>query len=152
MNKPQFVYVTYIASTLEKVFDALTDSELTKQYWFQSSNVSDWKPGSKWEHRRGENPARVMICGEVVENARPKRLVVTWAHPEEARDASKVSRVTYDLEPHEESVKLTVTHSELEPESKMLAGISKGWPLVLSNLKSFLECGKAAVLNKSTCS
>ncbi len=150
MNKPHFVYVTYIASTLEKVFDALTQSDLTKQYWFHHSNVSDWKPGSKWEHRRDDDPASVRVCGEVVEIARPKRLVVTWAHPEEASDPSKISRVAYDLEPHEGSVKLTVTHNELEPESKMLAAISKGWPLVLSNLKSFLECGKAP-FNKSTC-
>lgn len=142
MSKPQFVYVTYIASTPEKIFDALTDSELTRQYWFGHCNVSDWKPGSKWEHQDPNDAKKVYIAGKIVENSRPKRLVFTWALPADLGVEEKTSRVTYDLEPADGVVKLTVTHSELEPGSKMAQDISKGWPLVLSSLKSFLETGK----------
>jgi len=142
VNKPQFVYVTYIASTQEKIFDALTDSEMTRQYWFGRRNASDWKPGSVWEHQKYDDAKRVDICGTVIENTRPKRLVITWARPLDVGDEAKTSRVTFDLEPHEGAVRLTVTHSELESESKMLTDISKGWPMVLSNLKTFLESGK----------
>ncbi|HLX64147.1 MAG TPA: SRPBCC family protein [Planctomycetota bacterium] len=149
MNKPQFVYVTYIASTPEKIFDALTNTEITKQYWFGNSNVSDWKPGSKWEHRETRDGS-IRVTGTVVENARPKRLVITWAHPDEAVP-EKTSRVTFDLEPVEGTVKLTVTHSELEPESKMAEAIAKGWPMVLSSLKTMLETGKPLPQIKPAC-
>jgi len=142
VNKPQFVYVTYIASTPEKVFDALTDSQLTRQYWYGHRNASDWKPGSKWEHQDYDDAKKVHIVGTVVENARPKRLVITWARPEETGIPEKTSRVVFDLEPVEGMVKLTVTHSELEPDSKMAQDISKGWPMVLASLKTLLETGK----------
>jgi uncharacterized protein YndB with AHSA1/START domain/DNA-binding transcriptional ArsR family regulator len=143
VSKPQFVYVTYIASTTEKVFDALTDSEMTKQYWYRHRNASDWKKGSKWEHQDYDDAKTVHITGTVVENSRPKRLVITWANPADTGVPEKTSRVTFDLELVEGMVRLTVTHSELEPESKMAQDISKGWPMVLSSLKSLLETGKA---------
>jgi uncharacterized protein YndB with AHSA1/START domain len=106
--------------------------------------VSVWKVGSKWEHQRTDEKGGVDIVGTVVETDRPRRLVITWASPAGAGDPAKTSRVVFEIETYkDEAVKLTVTHSELEPESDMLRGISHGWPLVLSAMKSFLETGKA---------
>ena len=79
----------------------------------------------------------------MVEHAPPRRLVVTWASPSEADDPAKRSRVSFDVVPFDGMVRLTVTHDELEPGSGMAAGIRKGWPLVLSSLKSLLETGQA---------
>jgi uncharacterized protein YndB with AHSA1/START domain len=141
MSKPSFVYVTYIRATPEKVWNAITDSGMSAQYWGHR-NVSDWNAGSKWEHQRLESDA-VDIVGTVIENERPRRLVITWAFPGEAADPAKVSRVAFEIAPHkDDTVRLTVTHSELEPESGMLRGITEGWPLVLSALKSWIETGK----------
>ncbi len=149
MKKPDFVYVTYIATTPEKVWRALVDTDLMREYWTDSSgcarvNVSDWKPGSRWEHRRVDDAGTVDIVGKVVESNPPHRLVFTWARPTEAGDESKHSRVAFDIEPYSDGlVRLTVTHDDLERDPKMLAGVSGGWPKVLSNLKTLLETGRA---------
>jgi uncharacterized protein YndB with AHSA1/START domain len=136
------VYVTYINSTPEKVWSALTDPEMTKQYWVRRRNDSDWKPGSTWQHRDYDNPNLVDIVGKVVESVPSKRLVITWAFPEDATNESKHSRVTFQVEPFLGTVKLTVTHEDLEPDSRMLQGITQGWPGVLSSLKTLLETGQ----------
>ena len=113
-------------------------------------NVSDWKPGSRWEHQRVDDARTVDIVGKVVESTPPRRLVLTWARPKEAEDDSKHSRVTFDIEPHGDGlVRLTVTHEDLERDPKMLAGISGGWPKVLSNLKTLLETGRALPRSRS---
>ena len=146
MSKPTFVYVTYIRATPEKVFDAIIDRELTAQYWGHR-NASDWKAGSKWEHQRIDGSGAVDIVGTVIENDRPRRLVISWASPGDAVDSEKISRVAFDIESYKsDAVRLTVTHSELEPNSGMLRGISAGWPLVLSALKSFLETGTSTLI------
>ncbi|MDI1343135.1 MAG: SRPBCC family protein [Pseudolabrys sp.] len=145
MTKASFVYVTYIRSTPQKVWDALTDGEITRQYWGHR-NLSDWKSGSAWEHKRLSDGG-ADIVGKVLETAPPKRLVISWADPASATQPEKVSRVEFNIEPYkDDSVKLTVSHTELEPGSGMERGISKGWPAVLSALKSFLETGKATPL------
>ncbi len=137
MSKATYLYVTYIRATPEKVFEALTEGRVTRQYWGHD-NVSDWKPGSPWKHQDAASGA-VRILGEVLECAPPKRLVVTWAfHAEPA----KRTRVSFDLERMGDMVKLTVTHEDLEPGSEMDRGIREGWPRVLASLKSFLETGK----------
>lgn len=148
-GKPDYVYVTYIATTPEKVWQALIDTEITARYWVDPSagcarvNVSDWKPGSRWEHRRADGSNVVDIVGTVVENDAPRRLAVSWARPDEADDASKHSRVSFDIEPYIDGlVKLTVTHDDLERDPQMHAGVSSGWPKVLSNLKTLLETGR----------
>ena len=142
MDKPEFVYVTYIQSTPEKVWDALTNGEVTKEYWFRRRNASDWKPGSKWEHQDYDNPATVDITGKVVESEPPRRLVITWAFPADAGVEAKHSRVTFEIEPYEDAVRLRVTHDRLEPGSDMEQGITRGWPLVLASLKTLLETGR----------
>ncbi|CCH35749.1 metalloregulator ArsR/SmtB family transcription factor [Actinosynnema sp. NPDC047251] len=136
--KPEFVYVTYIQSTPEKVWEALTDADLTAAYWAHS-NVSDWQEGSTWEHRRADGSGIADVVGEVVTSEPPHRLVTTWRFPEGGGD---VSTVTYAIKSHDGVVRLTVTHVGLADETAF-SEISQGWPAVLSNLKSFLETGSA---------
>jgi len=140
-NKSQFVYVTYISSSAEKVWNALMDPETTRKYWGHL-NVSDWKVGSDWKH---EDPStgQVRIVGKVVEFTPPRRLVITWAFPAEAQVPDKYTRVTFEIESAGKAVRLKVTHDELEPGSEMESGITRGWPVVLSNLKTLLETGNA---------
>jgi uncharacterized protein YndB with AHSA1/START domain len=140
MDRTEFVYVAYVATAPEKVWAALTDRNVTPRYW-QHENVSDWRPGSRWEHRGtdGERPLR--LAGTVVESHPPRRLVLTWGPPDEARE-EKLSRVAFDIEPYRDGVRLTVTHDRLEPGSEMLRGIVDGWPKVLSSMKSLLETGR----------
>ena len=136
-----FVYVTYIASTPEKVFEAITKPDLARRYWGHE-NVSDWTPGSKWEHVRANDERTVELVGTVVETSPPTRLVITWANASQAADPDAYSRVTFDIEPYDDMVRLTVSHDELQAGSGMANGIQKGWPVVLSSLKSFLETGR----------
>ncbi|MEO8000729.1 MAG: SRPBCC family protein [Arenimonas sp.] len=147
MKKPDYVYVSYIATTPEKVWQAFIDTDMMREYWVGPGsdcariNVSDWKPGSKWEHQRIDGSGIVDIVGKVVEFTPPSRMVLSWARPSEADDESKHSRVSIDIEPNGEGlVRLTITHDGLD--EKMLAGISGGWPKVLSNLKTLLETGR----------
>lgn len=137
----KFVYVTYIVSTPEKVFEAITRPEIAQRYWGHE-NVSDWQPGARWEHVRSDAARQVQIVGTVVEHTPPVRLVMTWAAASDADDPDRHSRVTFELVPYDGMVRLTVTHDELEIGSKMVAGISSGWPRVLSSLKSYLETGR----------
>jgi uncharacterized protein YndB with AHSA1/START domain len=150
MKKPDYVYVTYIATTPEKVWQALVDTDVTRKYWVDPHagcarvNVSDWKPGSRWEHQRIDDAHTVDIAGKVVESIPSRRLVFTWARSNEVEDESKHSRVTFDIEPYVDGlVRLTVTHDDLAHDPQMLEGISGGWPKVLSNLKTLLETGRA---------
>ena len=136
-----FVNVTYIRSTPDKVFAAITKPEIARRYWGHE-NVSDWNPGSKWEHIRANDERTLQLVGKVIEVSPPRRLVITWANASQAADPSAYSRVTFEIEEYEDMVRLTVTHDELEASSEMAKGISKGWPIVLSSLKSFLETGR----------
>jgi uncharacterized protein YndB with AHSA1/START domain len=138
MSKEKFVYVTYIASSPEKVWKALLDGELTRQYW-QHENVTDWKPGSKWALVANDGKRTVKHLGKVVETVPNKRLVQTWGAAEDAWDSAELSRLAIDIEPVGKMVRLTVTHDELGPD--MARRITNGWPRVLCSLKSFLETG-----------
>jgi uncharacterized protein YndB with AHSA1/START domain len=136
-----FVYVIYIAATAEMVWKALLDGEFTRQYW-GAENLSDWQPGSTWEHRRSDATRSVLVLGEVLEAVAPRRLVLTWADPEDNRDKARHSRVSFDIEAVGDMIRLTVTHDELEAGSEMQRKVSQGWPRVLSSLKSLLETGR----------
>ncbi len=139
MSAEKFVYVTYIASTPQKVWQALLDGELTRQYW-KHENVSDWKPGSKWEHVADDGKGTVKLVGKVLECVPDKRLVLTWGDVADAADLTRHSRLAIDIAAVGEMVRMTVTHDELTPD--MQRKITYGWPLVLSSLKSFLETGR----------
>ena len=134
-----FVYVTYIYSTPQQVWDAITKPEFAKRYWFHY-NVSDWKKGSRWEHQHGADSGKIMIDGTVLETDPPRKLMITWTRPDKSKEPS---RVTFDIADDDSGlVRLTVTHDQLEHDPAMAASVSGGWPKVLSNLKSLLETGK----------
>lgn len=137
-DRPTFVYVTYIESTADEVWHALTDAGVTAAYWGHS-NVSDWAVGSGWEHVRTDGSGIADVVGEVVESDPPRRLVTTWAAPD-GPPARGPSRVSFDVEPHGGIVRLTVTHENLADEEER-RNASAGWSAVLSNLKSLLETG-----------
>ena len=137
----RFVYVTYIQTTPEKVWAALFDPEMTRQYWGVHRNVSDWKVGSEWKHVDADDESKVAAVGKVVEAEEPRRLVLTWASPGAAGDPAKTSRLAIDIEPQFGAVKLTVLHEEMDEE--MYRGASTGWPAILSSLKTMLETGRA---------
>ena len=140
-EKTSFVYVTYIRSTPEKVFEAISQPDVARRYWGHE-NISDWKPGSDWQHVRANEQRTINIVGKVVEVVPPTRLVITWASPSRADDPAAYSRVTFDIAPYDGMVRLTVSHDELEAGSGMAKGIQQGWPIVLSSLKSLLETGQ----------
>lgn len=147
MSTTEFVYTTYIRSTPEKVWAALTTPEFIRQYWGGYDNISDWKNGSQWQHV--DQNGTVRIIGSVVESNPPKRMIFTWAEP---NNRDEVSRVVYEIEQIGEMVSLKVTHTELE--TVMANKVSGGWPRVLSSLKSFLETGAGLDISagKSSCS
>ena len=139
MSKPEFVYVIYIASTPEKVFEALTDAKMSERYWHGNYVESDWKIGSPFALRLTRRDKAV--TGKVLEYDPPRRLAYTFRSAEDGHASEKPSRVTFELERQRDQVKLTVVHDEFEPGSKVLEKISLGWPLILSSLKSFVENG-----------
>jgi uncharacterized protein YndB with AHSA1/START domain len=136
-----FVYAIYIAATAEAVWKALLDGEFTRQYW-EHENVSDWVPGSSWEHRRIDGERQVVVLGEVLEASPPHRLVITWAEPADRIRKDRHSRVTFEIESLDGMVRLTVTHDDLESGTDLERRITRGWPRVLSSLKSLLETGR----------
>jgi uncharacterized protein YndB with AHSA1/START domain len=139
-SKPKFVYVTYIASSPEKIFAALTSHDATAKFWFGNAVTSDWNAGSPLEFRREGN---LIIQGKVLENDPPRRLSYTFQSMHEPFNGSeKPSRVVFELEQQRDQVKLTVTHDDFVEDSKVFPAISNGWPLVLSSLKSYLEVGR----------
>lgn len=139
-DKPTFVYVTYIQSTPERVWHALTDADLTAEYWGHS-NVSDWQVGSTWEHRRTDGTDIADVVGTVLESTPPTRLVITFGEPD-TEPADGPSTVTFHIEPYQDIVRLTVTHERLADQDAVDA-VSVGWPAVMANLKSLLETGHA---------
>ena len=141
MDKPKVVYVTYINNTPEKVWNALLDGEMTKLYWGHSRNVSDWKVGSPWRHEDYADPSLVDVAGKVVESSPPRRLVLTWGKPADGGNPAKHSRVTFEIEPFFDAVKLTVIHDEFEPGFD-ITPVSQGWPGILSSLKTLMETGR----------
>jgi len=139
MSKPVFVYTTYIETTAEKLWHALTDGDFTERYWFGHRITSDWKVGSAYGFT---NQGKPMVEGKVLVSDPPRRLAYTWYNRKEEAKGEGTSRVTFDLEPRGNVVKLTVTHDELGEDGKTLRDISGGWPLVIASLKSMLETGK----------
>jgi uncharacterized protein YndB with AHSA1/START domain len=140
--KPKTVYVTYIATTPEKVWQALTDGAFSKQYFFGFEVKVEPKVGGQF--RLLDPGGRVQVSGEVVEWSPPKRLAVTWlADGMQGFGQLPECLVSYDIEPSGEAVKLTMMESHSwDVPADILKGGQMGWPKVLSSLKSVLETGK----------
>ena len=138
--KPTFVYVVYIASTAEKVFSALTDADMSAQYWSGNRIVSDWSAGAPFALRNARD--NNVVIGKVLEIDPPRRLIYTFHSQHDGLEREGPSRVTFEIEPLEDQVRLTVTHDEFPVGSEVFGHISRGWPHVLSSLKSFLESGR----------
>ena len=135
-----FVYVTFIRTTPEQLWSALTDPVLVKKYWLGVHQETDWKVGSPW--RLVFEDGRVADTGEIVELDPLKRIVINWRNefrPELKEEG--VARCTIELEPLDGAVKLTIAHVMDRPNSKFIEAVSGGWPKILSNLKSLLETG-----------
>ena len=144
MAKSTFVYVTYIRTTPEKLWSALTDPEFQQQYWFGMHCESQWTAGSSW--KLVSSGGQVFDAGEIVEADRPRRLVIRWQHQNKPElKAEGASLCTMELEPSAGAVKLSITHSIERDSSKLVEAVSGGWPKVLSNLKSLLETGAIAL-------
>ncbi len=139
-GKSSFVYVTYIRTTPERLWSALTSEEFARQYWRGAYPVAEWKIGGSWKLMFPDG--RVGDTGEIVAFEPLKRLGIRWRN--EFRPELKAegwSLCTMEIETVEEAVKLTVTHSIERDGSKFIDAVSGGWPQILSNLKSLLETG-----------
>jgi uncharacterized protein YndB with AHSA1/START domain/DNA-binding transcriptional ArsR family regulator len=153
VDRPSFVYTTYIRTTPERLWQALTEPAFTERYWSITFD-SDWKSGSAmtW-HTRGltiADPEQL-----VLESDPYRRLSYTWQTPTsewaeslnltaEVRDrlmAEPRSKVTFEIEPLGDQIRLTVIHDDLEPGGITGSLVSGGWPRVLANLKTLLETG-----------
>ena len=140
MTASKFVYVTYIRTTPEKLWSALTEPEFTRQYWAETWQECAWKAGASWKLMIPDG--RIGDSGEVLEIDRPRRLVLSWRTefiPEMREEGH--TRLTYELEPDGDTVKLTLTHEIDRPNSKTIDAVSNGWPHLLASLKSLLETG-----------
>jgi uncharacterized protein YndB with AHSA1/START domain len=138
----KYVYVTYIRTSPQKLWEALTKPEFIKQYWFNMTQECEWKVGAPWKLLFSDG--RVADMGEVLEVDPPRRLVLRWRN--EFRPELKAegdSRCVYDLEQDGDVMRLTITHSIERDGAKLIDAVSGGWPRVLSSLKSLLETGKA---------
>ncbi len=153
MDRPEFVYTTYIRTTPERLWQALTDPAFTRRYW-ETAFTTDWAPGSAmtWDNHGVliSDPEQVVLESEPY-----RRLSYTWhAFPPELAErfgwdaellarlaGERRSKVTFDIEPAGEKVRLTVTHDGFEAGSVMVEMVSVGWPEIISSLKTLLETG-----------
>ncbi len=142
MAHSRFVYVTYVRTTPEKLWRALTEPEFTRRYWCETWQECEWKPGASWRNMIPDG--RVGDSGEVLEIEPYRKLVLSWRNEfrREMREEG-YSRATFELEPQIASVKLTVTHEIEKADSKLIEAVSGGWPLILASLKSLLETGES---------
>jgi uncharacterized protein YndB with AHSA1/START domain len=147
MRKPEFVYVSYIETTPERLWEALTSSEFSKRYWFGTELKSDWKIGSPFALVTN---GTITDDGEILEADPPRRLSYSFRHVlnDEMRNEPP-TRVVFSIEQHGKFAKLTLTHEGFTEGSKLLDGISKGWPAIMSSLKSLLETGTALAIPTS---
>ena len=140
MTRSTFVYVTYIRTTPERLWSALTDNQFIEQYWFGMRCESPWTTGSSW--KLVSPGGEVFDAGQIVEADPPRRLVIRWQHQNKPElKAEGDSLCTMELEPSGTTVKLSITHTIEREPSKLIAAVSGGWPKIISNLKSLLETG-----------
>ncbi len=144
MARSTYVYVTYIRTTPQKLWQALTDPAFIRQYWFGMDAQSTFTTGSPWKLVAGDGT--LFDSGEIVEATPPRRLVIRWTHQNKPElKAEGASLCTMELEPTSGAVKLSITHTIERDPSAFAAAVSGGWPKVISNLKSLLETGTIAL-------
>lgn len=144
MAKSTYVYVSYIRTTPQALWSALTDVEFMKQYWFGMHCECEWKAGSPW--KLVSSGGQVYDSGEIVEADPPRRLVIRWQHQNRPElKAEGPSLCTMELEPIAGVMKLTITHTVDVERSKLIEAVSGGWPKIISNLKSLLETGSVVM-------
>lgn len=139
-----FDYVTYIRSTPDAVWTALTEAEYMKRYWFGMYCDSTWSAGAAWT--RFLSDGRIVDVGEIVGAEPPRRLAIKWRHqlhPELAVEGSSLCTMTID--PLGDAVRLSISHRIDRENSKLIAAVSEGWPKVAANLKSVLETGSTVL-------
>jgi len=144
MAKSTYIYVSYIRTTPEKLWSALTEPKFIKQYWFGMDCESAFQTGSPW--KLVSSDGQLYDSGEIVEADPPRRLVIRWRNqirPELTAEGD--SLCTMELEAGAGAVKLTITHAIDRDPSQFIAAVSGGWPKVISNLKSLLETGSIAL-------
>ena len=137
-NRSAFLYVTYIRTTPEQLWAALTDPETIRKYWFEMTVECDWQTGAPW--RLLFEDGRLADAGEVLEVDPPRRLVLRWRNewkPELKAEGD--GRCTFEIEPADGVVKLTVHHEMERADSGLIGAVSGGWPRILSNLKTLIE-------------
>lgn len=159
MKTEQFIYSIIIRTTPEKLWEALTSGDFSEKYWFGFRVRFELKPSGKMciVPPKGMEFAGDH-AGEVLECEPGKKLVYTWQQadtPEIAAKRKGLSRVTYELFPMGQAVKLQLSHHNLLPDDMesnptTFKGINNGWPAVLSSLKSLLETGEPMVLKPAS--
>jgi len=141
MSRPKFVYVTYIVSTAEQVWQALTDPAITERYWYGFRVAASGRAG---EHMTAIDPDGKEVHRDVIlVSDPPRRLAYAWRPLYDEFKHERASRVTIDIMPLKDQVRLTVTHDDFDESSVVFEKITEGWPSVLSSLKSYLETGRA---------
>jgi uncharacterized protein YndB with AHSA1/START domain len=144
MARSTYVYVSYIRTTPEKLWSALTDPEMIRHYWFGMNCESTFKKGSSWKLVSSEGV--LFDAGEILESDPPRRLVIRWEHQNQPElKAEGPSLCTMEIAPEGPMVKLAITHTVERENSKLITAVSGGWPKVISNLKTLLEVGPAAL-------
>ena len=144
MARSTFVYVTYIRTTPDRLWAALTDPAFIEQYWFGVRGESEWTPGSSWKSVSPQGT--ILDAGEIVEADPPRRLVIRWQNQFKPElSAEGPSLCTIEVATSGSAVKLTITHTIDRENSKFIEAVSGGWPKVISNLKSLLETGSVVM-------
>jgi uncharacterized protein YndB with AHSA1/START domain len=147
MSNSRFVYITYIRTTPQKLWEALTTPEFMKQYWYGVVAETDWKPGSSWKLILPDG--RTADTGEILEAEPMKRLVIKWRNEFKPElKAEGYTRCTMEIEQDGDIAKLSIVHEIDMADSKTIEAVSGGWPRILSNLKSLLETGKVLAVTK----
>jgi uncharacterized protein YndB with AHSA1/START domain len=141
LNMPSlFNYVLYVRANPNQVWEALTRMEQSRRYWFNASLESSWVPGTFWAMKAPDG--RVVNSGQVLRAERPLQLVLSWRNELKAElTAEGYSQVTFDLAAMGRTTVLTLTHRIDMDASKLIADVARGWPLILSSLKTALETG-----------
>lgn len=139
--KPQHVYVTYIQTNIDSLWAALTEPDLTQNYFFGTRMMSGLNQGDKVDFlmENGESA----VHGEILEHTPKSKLIYSF-RGNKLDDGTRepYSRVTYELEATENACKLTLVHDEFEAQNQTYTSVGGGWPTIIAGLKTWLETGK----------